>query len=316
MVVFGGSGFIGSHLISALVADENTQVTSIDIRDPASVEPQVNYIRADVRDLRSLVLHKRIDSIYNLAAIHTTPGHPTHEYYETNIVGADNVISFAERHDVRRMVFTSSIAVYGAGEQRKTETSPVNPNSAYGWSKWIAEGLYRSWLSRQEGRQLVVCRPAVIFGTGENGNFTRLASVLRSGVFLYPGRTNTIKACFYVTDLIDTFTALQDRPEPFILYNASYPERYTIEQIVQTWRAVAFPSLRTAVIPKGFMIAAASGLKPFSKAGIGIHPDRIRKLMMSTDIVPEWLEQNGLAKFGRLKEALEDWKMRSNEMFK
>ena len=69
------------------------------------------------------------DVIFNFAAVHRTPGHPDHEYFETNIRGAENVCAFAERHGIKKIVFTSSIAPYGAAEELKGETTLPTPNT-------------------------------------------------------------------------------------------------------------------------------------------------------------------------------------------
>ena len=54
------------------------------------------------------------DVIFNFAAVHRTPGHPDQAYFETNIRGAENVCAFAEKFGIKKIVFTSSIATYGA----------------------------------------------------------------------------------------------------------------------------------------------------------------------------------------------------------
>src|SRR5260221_12640914 len=134
-VVFGGSGFIGTHLLRTLAASSGDQVISADIRDPKNAVPGVDYRRADVRDLCDFTVSGSISTLYNLAAVHTTPGHPDHEYYETNVLGASEVTAFARRMGVKEIVFTSSISVYGPGEETKSETSPLAPVSPYGRSK-------------------------------------------------------------------------------------------------------------------------------------------------------------------------------------
>src|SRR5690242_9509554 len=130
VIVFGGSGFIGSHLIRRLAAEAGNQIISVDLREPTERLSGVDYRIADVRNLRTLDVQSKVDRIYNLAAIHTTPGHPSHEYYETNIAGAAEVTSFATRYNVPEIIFTSSISVYGPSESVKTEDTPLAPVSA------------------------------------------------------------------------------------------------------------------------------------------------------------------------------------------
>jgi nucleoside-diphosphate-sugar epimerase len=313
-LVFGGSGFIGTHLVRRLAA-EGQHVVSVDIRPPRERLDGVSYLHGDVRDLSAFDPGMRIDRIYNLAAVHTTPGHPAHEYYETNILGATAIAALARRLGIREIVFTSSISVYGPGEETKREDTPPAPESPYGWSKYMAERIQRDWLEEDEGRRLVICRPAVIFGPGEGGNFTRMAKLLKKGFFIYPGRKDTIKACFYVEDLLDALEFAARQPERFVLFNGCYPDRYTLEEIVETFRAQHMRGAKTFLVPRGVVTLAATLLRPFSVMGLGIHPDRVMKLVRSTDVVPVWLETAGRAAEGRLPSAIERWNAQSSGRF-
>ncbi|MDH4441203.1 MAG: NAD(P)-dependent oxidoreductase [Rhizobium sp.] len=314
VLVFGGSGFIGTRLVARL-SGAGHHVVSADIKPPRIRLDGVVYRQADVRDLSGFDPSMTIDRIYNLAAVHTTPGHPDHEYYETNILGANSITALARRLDVKEIVFTSSISVYGPGEETKSETSPPAPVSPYGWSKFMAERIQMAWLDEDASRRLVICRPAVIFGPGEGGNFTRMATLMKKGIFVYPGRKDTIKACFYVDDLLEALQFAIERPERFVLFNGCYPDRYTLEQIVETFRTNHMQTVRTFLVPRGVVTLAAALLRPFSAMGLGIHPDRVTKLVKSTDVVPGWLASVDQASAGRLPSAIDRWGTASEGRF-
>ena len=201
-VIFGGSGFIGQHLVESLVS-KGISVTVADLTQPRSKNELIDFQRVDVRN--RIELEKSVPPnsvVYNLAAVHRTPGHPEHEYYETNVLGALNITAWAAATQIESICFTSSIAVYGPSETTKNEFSLPLPNTAYGRSKLLAERIHQSWREAKRGRQLVIVRPAVIFGPGENGNFTKLADALKRRRFFYPGRDDTVKACGYISDFV------------------------------------------------------------------------------------------------------------------
>ncbi|MCJ8520959.1 nucleoside-diphosphate-sugar epimerase [Pseudorhizobium tarimense] len=313
-LVFGGSGFIGTHLVRRLVA-EGGSVISVDIRPSRERCDGVIYRHADVRDLSGFDPGVPVGRIYNLAAVHTTPGHEDHEYYQTNILGASSITALARRLNVYEITFTSSISVYGAGEETKNESTPPAPDTPYGRSKFMAERVQLAWMEEDERRRLVICRPAVIFGAGEGGNFTRMAKLLKKGIFIYPGRKDTIKACFYVEDLLDALRFSEQQEERLVLFNACYPDRYTLEEIVEAFRERHMHEARTFLVPRTAVAYAAKVLRPFSALGLGIHPDRVTKLVRSTDVVPGWLEAAGLAVKGKLPSALERWNSESGGRF-
>jgi len=191
------------------------------------------YVYGDVRRPIDPALASGPALVVNLAAVHRTPGHADHEYFETNVTGAQNVVRFCEATGSRRLWFTSSISPYGPSEEPKSEDATPAPVSAYGKSKLEAETIHRAWVERGGGRRLIIARPAVVFGARENGNFTRLARAMRRGVFVYPGRTDTVKGCGYVADLVGSFFFMDGQPEDFILY----PYLTDLESGLRRWRA-------------------------------------------------------------------------------
>lgn len=305
--VFGASGFIGTRLVASL-AGKGHAVTAVDIVEPRQVLPGVSYVHADVREVLPATLGDAPDLIVNLAAVHRTPGHPPHEYYDTNVRGAVNVTRFAEETGCRTIVFTSSISVYGPNEDVITEASPLTPNSDYGRSKRMAEMIHRQW-NAADGRRLVVVRPGVVFGPGERGNFTNLARALKKGAFAYPGRKTTIKSGGYVDELVNTFQFALDKGDKETTYNFAYPDETTTEDIVKTFGKVSGVKTSYPVIPVSPLLVVAGGFEVLGKFGLKtpIHRERVWKLVKSTRIAPKWLIENGYVFRTDMDSALTAW---------
>ena len=312
-VIFGGYGFIGSQLARQLMTSgSESRVVCADIAaSPRFRTDGVEYIFCDVRNEIASDLVSDVTEIYNLAAVHTTPGHEDWEYFWTNVMGASRVCDYARRAGVETIVFTSSISVYGASEEELSEKSLLQPETAYGRSKLCAETVHHLWRDEApEQRRLLVARPAVIFGYTERGNFTRLARMLMRRCFLYSGRKDTIKACGYVKDLVASFGYFLAQPIGQVTYNFAYTERLTIENICHTFRQVAGYGLPIGVIPMGIMLLGAVGFELLGKLGLktSVNRARIMKLFRSTNIIPQRLDESGFVRRFNLADALVDWR--------
>ena len=325
-IITGGTGFIGTHLTNLIKERQpDAQVYNLDIVRPGTPNPVVRNYRPALREgetLRSTYIACDVrypigelpftptpdDIIFNFAAVHRTPGHADIEYFETNIRGAENVCDFAERHGIRRIVFTSSIAPYGAAEALKRETTLPTPNTPYGISKLVAEKIHERWQARDAvNRQLTIVRPGVVFGRGENGNFTRLYESLRKRRFAYPGRTDTIKACIYVKELVRFMLWRTEQSVHGVeLYNCCYEPAYTIQHIVEAMLRVTGMRRHVPEVPNWLIMPAAAVIGALG-APMGICPARVRKLQISTNICGEKLKASGYQFRWSFEEALRDW---------
>lgn len=324
-IITGGTGFIGTHLTNLLnEVYPDAKVWNLDIVKPGTPNPVVKNYKPAVRDGEKLGstfvecdVRKPIgellftptpeDIIFNFAAVHRTPGHEDIEYFETNIRGAENVCAFAEKYGIKTIVFTSSIAPYGASEQLKEETTLPTPNTPYGISKLVAEKIHIAWYRGGDGRKLTIVRPGVVFGRGENGNFSRLYWGIRKHTFAYPGRKDTVKACVYVKELVRFILwNVEERKTPFDIFNCTFEPAYTIEQIVKTMKEVTGQTQIVPYIPNALIMPAAACAKIMGSP-MGICPARVKKLQISTNICGKKMKECGYQFKYTFEEALEDW---------
>lgn len=324
-IITGGTGFLGTHLTNLILAEHpEAKVWNLDIVTPGTLNPVVKNYKPAVRDGEKLGstfiecdIRKPIgelpftptseDVIFNFAAVHRTPGHEDKEYFETNIRGAENVCAFAEKYGIKNMVFTSSIAPYGASEELKKEETLPTPNTAYGISKLVAEKIHLAWQKGGADRKLTIVRPGVVFGRGENGNFSRLYWGIRKHTFAYPGRKDTIKACVYVKELVRFILwNVEERKTPFDLYNCTFEPAYTIEQIVTAMKKVTELTQMVPYIPNSIIMPMAACAKMVGSP-MGICPARVKKLQISTNICGKKMKDSGYQFKWTFEEALIDW---------
>ena len=327
-IIFGGSGFIGTHLIHLLKEEcvtENDKIYDLDIVMPGEegvvpgvVEKNdgVEYIRLDVRQPIDFSFQPTQDDIiFNLAAVHRTPGHPDEAYFETNIRGAENVVDFADRYNIHKILFTSSIAPYGASEDLKLEDTLPMPNTPYGISKLVAEKIHEKWQAEDKSRELTIVRPGIVYGKGEHGNMTRLYWGQRKHYFFYTGRKDTIKASMYVKELV-RFFKYRMIDNDFVgtdIYNCTFEPAYTIQEICETMQKATNMKHYIPLVPAGLLMGAARILGPLGGKKLGIHPDRVKKLMVSTNVSGKKLAECGYTFHYTLEESFRDWFKDCNE---
>lgn len=294
-LVLGGAGFIGSHLLADLAARGVRPLISVDLVDPPRAADGVDYRRGDVRTPFADLVPEAVDTVYNLAAVHRTPGHPDHAYYETNVAGAVNACRYATRRGVRRMLFTSSISVYGPREEPCSESTPLAPVTAYGRSKALAEAVHEGWAEADPARRLAILRSGVVFGHGERGNFDRLLRQLQRRAFVFPGRRDTVKGCGYVGELVRAMAFCAGRDEPVYHANFAYPEPYSIEAIATAVASAAGLPVPRLTVPTGAVMTVALALELLGRVGLetGINRDRVRKLLVGTHVRPDRLLADG-----------------------
>ncbi len=318
-ILFGGSGYIGSKIVERFLEKEFfDKIIQVDIKSPTIPFKDVDYIKGDVREsLFSVVqLPSEIDKqnswIFNLAAIHREPGHEQHEYFDTNIKGANNVVEFAEKSGIKNIFFTSSIAPYGRSMEQRTEKSMLYSETPYGISKGYAEKIHQLWQVKEDDKRLVICRPSVIYGPGDPGNVLRMIRGIKSGTFFFPGNPNIIKGYGYIYGLLDSieFTCFE-KADNFILYN--YAENPVLPmkdlgKIVKKEFGIKHP---IPTIPISILIIAAFFIqiigKPLGKYS-SIHPVRVKKAGFPTNIKPQYLIDNGFKFNFGFEKSLKHWR--------
>ena len=136
-------------------------------------------MQADIRDYDTLheVFPKDVDMVVLLAAEHTDDVFPHSIYYDVNVEGTNNVIRVMTEKNCHKMIFASSVAVYGLNKHKSDEFSPTDPFNHYGKSKLEAELVLRRWFDNdQNGKSLIIIRPYRNFWSWQPGQCVQFAS--------------------------------------------------------------------------------------------------------------------------------------------
>lgn len=327
-IVFGGAGYIGSFLIEKLVERNIFDkiyvydlITSPFIEKLKDVQ-NIEYLFGDVRKIIEIHIDEVIDMdsswIYNLAAIHREPGHSYHEYFDTNVPGAENINDFARRVEIKNILFTSSIAPYGRSLEQRDENSNLYPETAYGISKGMAEKIHQLWLKEDSRRRLVIVRPSVIFGPKDPGNVYRMIKSLKKGTFILPNGGEVVKGYGYVYGLVESILFTMIKSDPLIIYNyAENPVVPLKEMVTIVKEEMGYKKLTLKLSVKILSIIAFFVQFLFKIIGkkSDIHPVRVKKAGFPTNIKPQYLIDEGFEFKYDFKNALRHWNSHSPEDF-
>lgn len=173
VLITGGAGFLGAALANRLVKEGHTVLALDDLTagDPRRLVPEVLFTRGDVRDVPKLwTLLQGVDCVYHLAARVRVPESIYYpgDYNAVNVGGTVAVMEAMRDTGVRRVVFTSSGALYGEqAHQPIGEEQPPHPNSPYGVSKIAAE-YYVATLGALYQIETVALRIFNAYGPGQD----------------------------------------------------------------------------------------------------------------------------------------------------
>lgn len=218
-LITGGAGFLGTALANRLVQDGH-QVRVIDdlsAGDPSRLDERVLFTRGSVTDRPKLwtLLHD-VDCVYHLAArvlVSESILYPR-EYNEVNVGGTVSVMEAMRDAGVRRVVFTSSGAVYGEqAHQPVREDFLPNPQSPYAVSKLAAEYYVRT-IGALWGIETVILRIFNAYGPGQNLPPSHppvvprfLSQALRGGSLVIFGGGGQTRDFVYVDDVVEALVA-------------------------------------------------------------------------------------------------------------
>jgi nucleoside-diphosphate-sugar epimerase len=231
--VVGGSGFIGTRVVDLLIGKYGKKVYIVDKR-PSQAFPDLARV-ADVRSFSALRDTISSDSvIVNLAAEHRDDVSPADLYYQVNVDGARNLCSIAESKGVKKIIFTSSVAVYGHSESVIDEDYSLAPFNHYGRSKLEAEKVFLEWYRKDpDNRTLVIVRPTVVFGRGNRGNVFNLLKSIVDRKFVMVGSGRNKKSIAYVENVAAFIVHVIDSPPGKYVYNYADKPDYSMTELVE-----------------------------------------------------------------------------------
>lgn len=294
----GGSGFVGTCLIELLKEDSTnySKIKNIDLLQ-SHFHPEVTEI-GDVRE--QACMDEKLqdtDCVILLAAQHRDDVHPTSLYYETNVGGMEKTLKAMEKNGVKRIVFYSSVAVYGLNKKNPNEEHPADPFNHYGKSKWQAEVVLQEWYKTHPDWNINIIRPTVIFGERNRGNVYNLLKQIASGKFLMVGNGNNKKSMAYVGNIV-AFTKflMENKTTGYNVYNYIDKPDFNMNELVGHVSKVLNKHIPTTHFPYWLGMLGGYGFDLLAKITgkkLTVSSVRVKKFCATTEFDATKVKETG-----------------------
>jgi nucleoside-diphosphate-sugar epimerase len=266
VLITGGSGYFGSVLADAALA-RGDRVRVFDVNPPAS-GADVEFVEGDVRDRDAVA--RACDGVdvvlHNVAQVPLA--RDRHLFWSVNMLGTAHVLLAARDAGVRKVVHTSSSAIFGIPEHNPvTETTTARPLEAYGRAKLQAEHLCHDAV--RNGLDVSIIRPRTILGHGRLGIMAVLFEFVAAGAPVYVlGRGDNRYQFVHANDLADACLRAADRPGPSV-YNIGTTDFGTMRDTLEALVVHADTGSRVRSLPKApaslaMQVLGRTRLAPFA----------------------------------------------------
>jgi nucleoside-diphosphate-sugar epimerase len=218
LLVTGGTGFIGRQLIKALVAQQWSVRIALrqTIREDLPMEIDQVVVGEISGSTNWQTALDGIHTVIHLAGrahvLKDDPNTAAAKFHQINVEGTANLARQCDQFGVKQFIFVSSIGAMGTTcDQRLTELSSCQPDTAYGQSKLLAETAIAE-LTQRSQMQHTIIRPPLVYGPKNPGNMERLLKLIDRGLPLPLGSVRNQRSFIYVENLVDAIITCLDHP--------------------------------------------------------------------------------------------------------
>jgi len=266
ILVTGGAGYIGSHIVEQLIKDKKTVIILDNLVTGYKklINKKAIFVKADIKNktkIAKIVKDHNITSVIHLAAyLNVSEAEKNkRKYYENNIIGTKNILQACKNSNVKNIIFSSSCSIYGNVKGSVNENKKPNPQGYYGYTKYKGEELVKK-LSLKFKVKYGILRYFNVAGASYSGKIGEIETShghliknlaiesLKNKPIMniygnnYKTKDGTcIRDYIHVSDLADIhikgLNYLDKNKKSFIL-NCGYGKGYSVQQIVDIFKTI------------------------------------------------------------------------------
>lgn len=307
ITMIGASGFVGTRLIDLLKTEAGYELKNVDLL-PSPFFNDITVI-GDVREQEQMDRELNdSDVVVLLAAQHRDDVSPVSLYYDTNVGGMEVTLKAMEKNGCKRIVFFSSVAVYGLNKNNPDENHEKDPFNHYGKSKWQAEQVLQKWYESHPDWNVNIIRPTVIFGERNRGNVYNLLSQISGGKFLRVGKGTNRKSMAYVGNIVAFVKyMIEECQEGYNVFNYIDKPDFTMNELVDLVENVLGKHIPAVHFP--YWLGMAGGycfdlLAKITGKKLAISSVRVKKFCATTEFDSSKMLSTGFKAPYSLKEGL------------
>jgi len=309
ITLIGASGFVGTRLLGLLSEEKNKyELKNIDLQHSHFFDNLTTIGDVRVEEQMNKELMGGGDLVVLLAAQHRDDVTPISLYYDTNVEGMKVCLKAMEKNNIRRLVFFSSVAVYGLNKDNPNEEFAKDPFNHYGKSKWQAEQVLQEWYKTHTDWNINIIRPTVIFGERNRGNVYNLLKQISSGRFLMVGNGKNKKSMAYVGNIVAFVKFMIDnKTEGYNVFNYIDKPDVDMNDLVTHVEKVLNKHIPQTHFP--YWIGMLGGycfdlLAKITRKKLTISSVRVKKFCATTQFDATKVQQSGFKAPYSLKEGL------------
>jgi UDP-glucose 4-epimerase len=276
ILVTGGAGYIGSHIIERLnKRDKIFILDNLSTGHRKLIDKQTTFIKGDITNifiLQKIIQDNDIEIIFHLAAFLNVAGAEKYKKicYKNNVTGTRNLILACKKSNIKYFIFSSSCSVYGNTKGRVSERNKLNPQGYYAYTKYVGEKLIIKYAKKMQFKYGILryFNVAGASSSGKIGEIEKSHGHLIKNISIealkqkpkiniygnnYPTKDGTcIRDYIHVLDLADVHIKgldyLRKNKKSFIV-NCGYGKGYSVLEIVNIFKKIK-KNLRVNFLPK------------------------------------------------------------------